>query len=370
MIYAKNLEVQALNQYLSAMEQPFVVKGALMADAHMGYSLPIGSVVGTDNFVVPSWVGYDIGCGVCAVMTSFDKQDIIDHSQEIFDDIYDTIPMGFKHHQRQQEWFYDDIRRTDVANDIFLRNGLKQLGTLGGGNHFIEIGYDEDDQVWILVHSGSRGIGHAVATHYMKLASPDGKAKEGHYGFYADSVEGQDYLKDMKFCLMFAEENRYRILKNVILSMKSSCCAPLEVSYWSTLINRTHNHIDFKDGMYIHRKGATHAEKDMFGVIPGNMRDGSFIVRGKENPDSLYSSSHGAGRVLGRTQATKTLSMEKFKDSMQGITSAVTLNTLDESPEAYKNIFDVMENQKDLVEVINYIKPLINIKSMEKSRKR
>ena len=194
----------------------------------------------------------------------------------------------------------------------------------------------------------------------MKLASKSNKAREGHYPLHVDSNEGKDYIMDLNFCLEFALENRKSMVKRAIEVIKKTCLGDI---IEDSLINRNHNHAQFKDGLWIHRKGATHAEYGMMGVIPGNMRDGSFIVKGKGNPDSLCSSSHGAGRVLSRKEAKATLTLDVFEDTMSHIKAKVTEGTLDESPHAYKNIFDVMELQKDLVEVITLVKPLINIKA-------
>jgi tRNA-splicing ligase RtcB len=356
-VFAEVLEQAALDQFESAMAQSFAVKGALMPDAHAGYSLPIGAVVATDGVIVPAWVGYDIGCGMCAVPTTFSKSDVMDNAQSIFDAIYRAVPVGFSHNQRESFWDWQIVPHTAAMSVIFAKNGLRQLASLGGGNHFIEIGYDETGTVWIIVHSGSRGIGHAVATHYMKLASGDGKAREGHFGFEVESPNGLDYIIDLNFCLAFALENRKQIVRRVVASICGQDRAD-----WSRLINRNHNHAEQKDGMWIHRKGATHAESGMMGVIPGNMRDGSFIVKGKGNPDALWSSSHGAGRVMGRKEAQRTLDLEDFAGAMSGVVAKVDTETLDESPFAYKDIFEVMRQQSSLVEVVAHVNPLINIK--------
>ena len=359
-IFAESLEPEALRQFEEAMEQPFAVKGCLLPDAHTGYSLPIGAVVATDNMVLPSWVGFDIGCGVAAVPTSFDAAEVVANADRIFQSIYRAVPVGFNHNQKESSWpEYVDLLRTDVLYQIFKRNGLRQLGSLGGGNHFIEIGKDEANVIWVIVHSGSRGIGHSTATHYMKLASGSDKAKEGHFGFAADSPDGQAYITDMDFCLAFALENRRQLLVRVVWELSYYCKG---TAFYSEMINRNHNHAEQKDGLWIHRKGATHAEAGMMGVIPGNMRDGSFIVEGLGNPDSLYSSSHGAGRVMGRGVAKRTLSLQDFSDAMAGVTAKVDAETLDESPAAYKDIFDVMRQQSAMVTVKRHIRPLINIK--------
>lgn len=353
------IDMKALDQFYSAMKQPFSVKGALMPDVHAGYSLPIGAVVATEGTVVPAWVGYDIGCGMCAVPTTYMREGIEANAPAIFKAIYKGLPVGFNHHKADQEWNHERIKRTAVMDAIFNRNGLKQVGTLGGGNHFIELGYDQDDMVWIIVHSGSRGIGHSTATHYMKKASGDGKAREGHFGFSVNSQDGKDYITDLNFCLEFALENRRQILVNVWKAINPILKGQLD---WGAMINRNHNHAELKDGLWIHRKGATHAEEGMLGVVPGNMRDGSFIVRGRGNADSLCSSSHGAGRVMGRAEAKRRLDLGIFKEQMEGITANVTDATLDESPRAYKDIFEVMAQQKELVEVLYHVKPIINIK--------
>lgn len=359
-IFAEHLEQGALDQFESAMNQDFVTRGALMPDSHQGYSLPIGAVVETDGVIVPAWVGYDIGCGMCAIRTSFCCQEVQLNSQKIFEEIYKKIPVGFSHNAKPSEWNYSYLDVSDTTAKIFAKNGLNQLCSLGGGNHFIEIGYDEDWCVWIIIHSGSRGIGHAVASHYMRIASGDGKAREGHFGLSTDSQDGIDYIKDLAFCLSFALENRTQMIGRIIDSI--SAHVKFNGCDYLNLINRNHNHAELRDGKWIHRKGATHAELGMMGVIPGNMRDGSFIVRGKGNEESLYSSSHGAGRVLGRKEAQRVLNMDDFEKSMVGITAKVCAETLDESAFAYKDIFDVMRLQYDLVEVVAHVKPIINIK--------
>jgi len=395
-IYAEVLEQTAMEQFHSAMDNDFAVKGALMPDAHTGYSLPIGAVVATKDVIVPAWVGYDIGCGMCALKLDIDISQITEHKQAIFDNIYKSIPVGFE--KNKSSLNYDISGLTKKGQEIAIAKKYElSLCSLGGGNHFIEIGEGEKGAVWIIIHSGSRGVGHGIASHYMTVASSDpsefekefdersqdvkkhnpdryedlkekfvkkklGKLKprEGHYNFHVDSQEGKDYIQDMNWCLEYALENRKQMMRRAIECIQFSVGSIL----WNfeELINRNHNHAVERDGAWIHRKGATHAEEGMLGVIPGNMRDGSFIVKGKGNPDSLYSSSHGAGRVLGRKEAKRVLNLAEFSDTMQNVTALVTEDTLDESPEAYKDIFRVMELQSDLVEVMDYVVPCINIK--------
>ncbi|MFK5891896.1 MAG: RtcB family protein [Pseudomonadota bacterium] len=398
-IYADGLEDAALDQFNSAMSQPFSVYGALMPDAHTGYSLPIGAVVATKDVVLPAWVGYDIGCGMCALkLDGISRLDIEKNSNIIFDMIYRLIPVGFNVNENNTKYSLDGL--TEKAKEIAIRKKYKRaLGSLGGGNHFIEIGYDNVDNIWVVIHSGSRGVGHGIAAHYMTLASSDKQAieeefdaksndvlkynpenydrlkaryvakkvgklrpKEGHYSFNVDSQNGKDYIKDLNWCLDFALQNRKEMLTRVVNAITSTIGIHDCRFDMDDLINRNHNHAVERDGLWIHRKGATHAEKGMMGVIPGNMKDGSFIVRGKGNPDSLYSSSHGAGRVMSRKKAKDKLNVEEFKEIMEGVTALVGESTLDESPLAYKDIHEVMRLQGDLVDVVTHIKPLINVK--------
>ncbi|VAX20407.1 RNA-2',3'-PO4:RNA-5'-OH ligase [hydrothermal vent metagenome] len=361
-VFASDLTPETLGQFHIAMGQSWAVKGALMPDAHLGYSLPIGAVVATDGVIVPSWVGYDIGCGMCAVMTDLYKHELEPYREDIFGGMYRAIPTGFNSNKSGEPWDHEKIPMTPALKKMFDKNGLRQLASLGSGNHFIEVDADEENRVWVVVHSGSRNLGHSVATHYMKLASKSAKAREGHFGLRVDSDEGKNYITDMDFLLEFALENRKRILdralKEIYYRVRKG-----DKPVTENFINRSHNHAELKDGLWIHRKGATHAEDGMEGVIPGNMRDGSFIVEGKGNPDSLYSSSHGAGRAISRKKAKQSLSMDKFRLDMGGITAKVEPSTLDESPGAYKDVFEVMRLQKDMVKVTHHLKPIINVKA-------
>jgi tRNA-splicing ligase RtcB len=366
------VDQSALHDFYEAMEQPFVLAGAVMPDLHKGYTLPIGSVIATEGVVVPAYVSFDIGCGVCAIQTTAARHEVEEVRDELFSRIYEAVPTGNgKGHAESIAWNNANFfRKTALAESVYKkRNGASQFGSLGSGNHFIEIGYDEHFQVWVIIHSGSRGFGHGIATEYMKIASGSDKAKEGHYPLSLDSAVGKDYMVDLHYTLEYALANRIAMLD--IISKVLNTVIGRSVR-WPTTINRNHNHAVVRGdsvaksqlgSAIIHRKGATHAEEGMLGVIPGNMRDGSFIVRGKGNPKSLWSSSHGAGRVMGRNEAKRRVTMEEFEGSMVGVTAKVDLSTLDESPMAYKSIFDVMEQQSELVDVVHHIKPIINIKA-------
>ena len=357
----------ALAQLYEAMTPEWAIKGALMPDAHKGYGLPIGGVVATKGMIVPSFIGYDIGCGVCAIQIRAKKKTITRHRNEIFDNIYEAIPTGagkYNNGQKLKDWSeYENIPKSAFLKELFEeKRGFDQLCSLGSGNHFIEVGYDdhEDENIWVIIHSGSRGIGHKTATHYMRIAG-GGKCREGTYPLDVDSQDGQDYITDLNFCLHFALENRKQMLSRTV-DVIARAIGNVNIMK-DNIINRNHNHAEFKDGLWIHRKGATHAEKGMYGVIPGNMKDGAFIVIGKGNEKSMCSSSHGAGRVSSRNKAKETLSLDEFMDDMEGIAAKVGKSTLDESKGAYKNIFEVMKAQDDLVEVVRYVKPIINVKA-------
>lgn len=400
-IYAEVLEDTALEQFYKAMALPCNVQGALMPDAHTGYTLPIGAVIKSKNKIFPSYVGYDIGCGMSAIKTDvkdFTKEQL----EELKEKIIRVIPLGRNTQKKRVRLPRKYEGKSEIAKDVFLHLADKQLATLGGGNHFIEIGRDNEGCLNIVVHSGSRGVGRKIAEYYMREAAiadvcedryeaefeakndwkdrnPEGweKAKkefvykrirarlarlktnvEGHYGFELNKKLGQEYLHDLNQALQFALDNRKAMIDNILLEMKKVFG---EVKT-SRFINRNHNHAELKDGFVIHRKGATHAEKGMLGVIPGDMKNGSFIVEGKGNEDSMSSSSHGAGRVLSRNRAKDELNLEEFNKDMEGIVTNHNDSTLDESPKAYKNIFEVMDLQSDLVNVIDRIVPVLNIK--------
>lgn len=373
-IYGSNIEQDALDQFHETMAQSYVVQGACMPDAHKGYTLNIGGVVACKDVIVPSYVGFDIGCGMCAIPTDFNIEDVRANKEAIRDQIFRDVPTGFA---RRKEPALE-IKELDNTARTFLLDCLirstdapTQLGTMGGNNHFIEIGYDESNTVWIVTHSGSRNLGKMVAEHYMKIASGMDKACEGHFPLYVNSIFGRDYITDLNYCLEFALLNRRLIVEQVIASV----CQVLKVKQdpkYSKLINRNHNHAELKNGLWIHRKGATHADRGMLGVIPGNMRDGSFIVEGLGNPDSLCSSSHGAGRVRGRNAAQKLDGgLKEFEATMSTseCSAFVGASTIEEAPGNYKDIFEVMQMQKDLVKVIAHINPLVNIKAKKMPRK-
>jgi tRNA-splicing ligase RtcB len=362
-IYGRHLiEQNTIDQFIGAMAPDWVIRGALMPDAHYGYSMPIGGVILTDHgYVVPAWVGYDIGCGVCFVETTYKPHEVDELRKEILVAIKQRVPVGFKHHKRIVMAHGYPGRASDWLRKRYVeRNGDYQIGTMGGNNHFIEVGISSKGKVCIVIHSGSRGIGHDVAQHYMKIAG-GGKAREGNYPLSTGSHDGRNYLRDMRFMLDFALKNR-----KVMLMLIHQAMVDLGLKgdiEWDTLINNTHNHAEETVHGVIHRKGATKADDGVLGVVPGSPSVGSYIVRGRGNADSLWSSSHGAGRTMGRgKKAQEQLDLNEFASDMQGIAAEVSEARLVESPRAYKSPRAVMQEQLELISVVDYVKPLVCVK--------
>ena len=370
--YSINTEQEALKQFEDCYSQEFVLAAALMPDAHVGYAAPIGSVLITKGYVVPAWVGFDIGCGLIAVRIKGKNilEKVKEKKEEIYNQIARDIPMGVGEYnsgnitEKTKKEFEELLKKFESKEHDknilqFLKTtARKHLGTLGGGNHFIELGFYEKE-LWLIIHSGSRGIGHKVATKYMIKASGSKTDYEKTFPLDVKSQLGKEYLNILDFGLEYALLNRLEISYKVMESIGRVLGEKIKSELW---VNKNHNHAIFEKGEYIHRKGATPAKKDEKGIIPGNMRDGTFLVKGLGNKEFLNSSSHGAGRILSRTSARKNITMEEFKESMQGIRGTISEKTLDEAPMAYKNISEVMEAQKQSVEIIKHIKPIINWK--------
>jgi len=374
--YGINVDEETLKQFKDCYSEDFVVAAALMPDAHLGYAAPIGAVLKTKKFVVPAWVGFDIGCGLIALQIKGKKlvEKIKDNREKIYAKVMKKVPMGAGNYNKEGvtektknefkkilEKFEKCPHDKNIAN--YLKSvAMKHLGTLGGGNHFIELGTDEKEkELWIVVHSGSRGVGHTVAKKYMMKASGSKDKSEYEKTFSLDSSSetGKEYLNVLDFGLDYALLNRMEIAYKVIDALKEILNEDLKYEVW---VNKNHNHAVYENGFFIHRKGATPAKKNERGIIPGNMRDGSFLVVGKGNAKFLNSSSHGAGRSMSRKKAREKYSLKEFSEAMKGIIGTVSTETLDELPMAYKNISEVMKAQEKSVKIIKHIKPLINWK--------
>ncbi len=349
-----------------------------MPDAHLGYGMPIGGVMAADDVVVPNAVGVDIGCGMCAVRTSLTSLDR-DRLKTIMAAVRGLIPLGFKRHDRPR----DESRMPALPEGFRLgelpvvsreyTNALTQLGTLGGGNHFIEIQRGNDGYIWIMVHSGSRNLGLKVAGHYNRLAADLNKRWKSEVNpkwqlawLPCDSDEGRTYLAEMRFCVDFALANR-TLMMEVIQDALVSTCAPVS---FSSRINIAHNYAaaehHFGREVIVHRKGATRARLGETGIIPGSQGAPSYIVRGLGNPESFCSCSHGAGRRMGRKEARRRLDLRRERQKLDrlGIIHSIrSRRDLDEAAGAYKDIGQVISSQEDLVEVVTTLNPLAVVKA-------
>ncbi|HZK04123.1 MAG TPA: RtcB family protein [Bacteroidaceae bacterium] len=368
-----NIEESALAQANNLANLPFTFKHvALMPDCHVGYGMPIGAVLATKDVVIPNAVGVDIGCGMCAVSTNL-KDIPKDKLLEIVNKIKRSVPVGFKHQKEPQDIALMPVcdERHPIVNKEFY-SARHQLGTLGGGNHFIEIQKDNDGVVWIMNHSGSRNLGKKVADHYNKEAvklnerwfSKVEKSMELAF-LPIDTEQGKQYLNEMQYCIDFALANRKLMMERI-----KACFAKVltDVSF-GDMINIAHNYAAFENhfgcNVIVHRKGATYAGQGNIGIIPGSQGTKSYIVRGLGNPESFFSCSHGAGRRMGRKEAQRKLDLKSEIKLMEekGIIHGIkTVSDLDEAASAYKDIDVVMQNQQDLVEIVVELSPLAVIK--------
>ena len=375
-LWLDDIEEGALDQARNMANLPFVFKHiAIMPDSHQGYGMPIGGVLATKGVVVPNAVGVDIGCGMCALKTNLDSIST-ETLKKIMSGIRELVPLGFDHHKEKQDIALMPSTETIVKNGMVERqfeSARKQIGTLGGGNHFIEIQKGSDGHVWIMIHSGSRNIGLKVAEHYNKMAQNlnerwhSAVEKSKNLAFLPiETQEAKDYFNEMQYCVDFAFANR-KLMMNNIVSVFADCFH----GEFSELdfVNIAHNYArwehHYNTNVILHRKGATSAKEGETGIIPGSQGTKSYIVKGKGNAESFESCSHGAGRVLGRKQAERTLDLkvEIARLDEKGIIHSIrSKSDLDEAPGAYKNIDIVMENQKDLVDIVVELSPLAVIK--------
>jgi len=372
-ILATEVEDGAMQQALHLAEHPFAEHHiCLLPDVHEGFGMPIGAVLATKEVIIPNAVGVDIGCGMCAIKTNI-KYDNINRKilEKIVIQIKEAIPLGFKHHKKPQPMpqhlkTFPGIITQSEKNEIPY-----QLGTLGGGNHFIEIQRDADNFLWIMLHSGSRNIGKKVADYYNNKAKEWNKKWNNivpdswNLAFlHIDSEWGQQYIAEMNYCLQFAKENRLYMLDTIKMIFYDY----LKCDF-GDIISIHHNYANleqhFGEQLWIHRKGAISARDGELGIVPGSQGSHSYIVRGQGNPMSFMSSSHGAGRVMSRRAAVKKLNLDEVKKNLdeKGIIHSVYKpRDLDEAPQCYKDIDEVMEQQKDLTKPIYKLYPLAVVK--------
>lgn len=384
--WCADLEEQALNQAKNVSNLPFAFHHiALMPDCHLGFGMPIGCVAAFKNFVVPNAVGVDIGCGMSAVKTDILAEKLTPEIIKIlFTRLEQKIPLGFSVHGSNQSWegfdkFLDDFSsgKPGWYSKKSFDRARKSLGTLGGGNHFIELQKDEEGFAWLMLHSGSRNLGKTIAEHYHSKAIKFCSTNKINLptnelaGLKYDSTDGKAYFRDMTFALNFAAENRRQMM--IVFKNTLSELVPCN---FTEEINIHHNYAalerHFNTDVFIHRKGATSAKINEKGIIPGSMGTPSYIVQGLGNEDSFMSCSHGAGRKMGRNEACRILDLETSKRKMRGVYHRPFQKIkrgrlrgkidLSESPGAYKNIDEVIELQKDLVTVLYKLYPLGSLK--------
>lgn len=377
-IWASDIDKETMLQIRNLTTLPFLYHHlAIMPDAHAGMGMPIGGVLACDNTVVPNAVGVDIGCGMCAVKTNIQVSSIPTKVLvgKIVKGIHDRIPLGIEHqsHKQSKELLPQghNIDQMEVVRRRY-ESIQYELGTLGGGNHFIELQHDEKGYLWIMLHSGSRNLGKQVADHYNKIATvltkrwysfTSNNAKLPFLPFCTD--EGRAYWREMKYCIDFAACNR----KLMMLRIQEILSDSLRNIEFEPAIDIAHNYAawenHFGNNVIVHRKGATLARKGTIGIIPGSQGTASYIVEGLGNPESFCSCSHGAGRRMSRTEAIRRLNMRDevaWLNSRGIIHSIRCQNDMQEASNAYKNIDKVIANERDLVTVKHKLLPIAVIK--------
>ena len=377
-IWTNDVEESAMRQIENLTTLPFLHHHlAIMPDVHAGMGMPIGGVLACDGAVIPNAVGVDIGCGMCAVKTNWKMEDLPPHviRKEIMKGIRARIPLGMDHHKEAQDAKYLPQGHNIDKMEIVKRRQtsiLHEVGTLGGGNHFIELQKDEEGNLWIMIHSGSRNLGKQVGDYYNKIAvslnekwhsvvSPEIRLPFLPHG----TREFGAYWNDMKYCIDFALCNR-RLMMERIQEVIADSLKGIE---FEPMINIAHNYAAFEHhfgkDVIVHRKGATLAREGVIGIIPGSQGTASYIVKGLGNPDSFCSCSHGAGRVLSRKAAIHTLDMKAEVKNLEakGIIHAIRCqDDMQEASGAYKDIDTVIANESDLVKVKTKLLPIAVIK--------
>lgn len=377
-IWTDTVEESAMRQIANLTSLPFLFHHlAIMPDVHAGMGMPIGGVLACVDAVIPNAVGVDIGCGMCAVKTNWRTKDIPAEvlRKQIMRNIRKRIPLGMDHHKERQDERYlpqgHDIDKLHVVRAQYI-SAQRQVGTLGGGNHFIELQHDKEGLLWIMIHSGSRNLGKQVGDHYNRLATTlnerwhSSVASELRLAFLPlRTQEFNDYWAEMQYCVEFALCNRSLMMKR-IQEVLTDALTGIE---FAPMINIAHNYAawehHFDKDIIVHRKGATLARKGVVGIIPGSQGTASYIVEGLGNPESFCSCSHGAGRLMSRTAAVNTLSLEDEVKRLEdrGIVHAIrSKSDLEEAAGAYKDIDQVLAFEADLVTIKTKLLPMAVIK--------
>ena len=380
-IWTQDIELQALEQARKLAMLPFIHKNgvALMPDVHSGIGSTVGSVIATEKAVIPAAVGVDIGCGMNAIRTSLKAEDLPDSLRNVRLQIERDIPLGAGGARNADTCVSDLItgtRLTDILkkHPAIAREGVvkaaSQLGTLGSGNHFIELCLDEAGDVWIMLHSGSRGIGNMIGRYFIDKAKETMtqyhiSLPDRDLAYLSDGTQDfKDYIEAMTWAQDYARENRKEMMVTVIAALRRHI--PKGFTLTSEAVNVHHNYCEienhFGSNLYITRKGAIRARVGDMGIIPGSMGAKSFITRGLGNLESYCSAPHGAGRKMSRTEAKKRFDVEDLKRQTEGVECNKTSAVLDEIPGAYKSIDTVIENSNDLVEIVHTLKQIMCVK--------
>jgi len=385
------VEESAKQQLANTARMPFIYKHiAVMPDVHLGKGSTIGSVIPTLRAIIPAAVGVDIGCGMMAAKTTLNANDLPDNLGPLRSAIERAIPHGMspktRSHRGRDEGSWNtppapvDAAWTQLKDEFDLicqktprlskTNNYRHLGTLGGGNHFIEVCLDETGAVWFMLHSGSRGVGNAIGSHFIELVKKDMRT---HFINLPDDdlaylEEGtthyQDYVEAVGWAQRFARTNREVMMHNLIAAVRTIITKPFETHVEA--VNCHHNYVQrerhFGKDVLITRKGAVSARPGELGIIPGSMGAKSFIVRGKGNEESFNSCSHGAGRTMSRSEAKRRFNADDHARATSGVECRKDASVVDEIPMAYKDIDAVMHAQRDLVEVVHTLKQVVCVK--------
>jgi len=390
-VYTNDLEESARVQLQNLSEMPFIHHHiAAMPDVHWGMGATIGSVIPTKGAIIPAAVGVDIGCGMMAHQLDIFAEDLPDNLKSLRSRIESQVPHGRTNNGGLNDkgawqitptrmalwWMHHEPQLAALATNHpkLLKghvNTHRHLGTLGGGNHFIEICLDENNQVWIMLHSGSRGIGNRIGSYFIQLAKKDmerwfiNNLPDKNLAYLVEgSKYFDDYIQAVSWAQEYATANREFMMNQVKVAFASIISKPFKTTL--NAIQCHHNYIakehHFGANVWITRKGALRAREGDMGIIPGSMGVKSFIVRGLGNKDGLHSCSHGAGRTMSRTEAKRRFTAEDLAQQTQGIECRKDDGVVDEIPSSYKDIDVVMENQKDLVEIVHTLHQVLNVK--------
>ncbi len=369
--WCNNPEEGCIKQAKNLANLPFAFKHiALMPDCHQGYGMPIGGVLATKGYIIPNAVGVDIGCGMMATKTNLKaSEQTPEKLKKYMERIREMVPLGFtRNMERCNSSLMPRLDDTMPVVEREFENARKQMGTLGGGNHFIELQKDTTDNMWVMVHTGSRNLGKKVADYYNEKAIEitsqcfSKVEPEWELAFLKENTDwGRYYIREMTFCIDFAIRNRKMIMEKIMHCLDAQVKNQIEIAH-----NYAQVESHFGENVWVHRKGAVLAKEGIRGIIPGSQGTKSYITEGLGNKLSFDSCSHGAGRAMGRKEAMRRLNIEeeiKMMDAKGIIHGMRSTEELDEAPSAYKNIDIVMEEQKDLVKIREELTPMAVIKA-------